>query len=283
MEESIIKTNMTQENNYVSELIELMKEQGLMEASKSMESLADSMKNMENKCNALSRELADVKQQLRERQLEVPALLKKGGILDNSINQSKKEIANINEMINTVSKDTVSNFKQSGKVLLGKVLKSLHIREALEFIRQNLDDTIKSIDNVLASLELAGQELKKSQFHRENIARAIWGKDILPEEDAGKLPEVIKVLQVPLILAGKIFEELKGHVNNAIVQTEKLQGPLQPARTRNDDKKTDTNTNETQKEPASILAKLKEKQEQVKNEPGKAPERQQEADIALGR
>ena len=149
-------------------------------------------------------------------------------------------------------KNAITAFKEQGISALDDVVKFLHIKPALELLRQDLDKTIKSDEKTIAKIEVAAAEYHEAGRHFKNVGRIIMGKEAIQE--AKPIGPLAKALTAPYRAERKCFAAMKGCTEKAIGSLAWLEDRAKPSIQGTIQKYSDQISEETKSIPTPQLA-----------------------------
>jgi len=211
-------------NTEVSKLLQILTNENLNAESKNFFALVQYMDTMEKQFNHVLNELQEVKQQLKdmpEQQKTLKAACQKAvQNLENKIHKMKGQLADIKAGIIEGSKKTVDQLKHSGLSGLNKIMDFMKIKDGLNTIHDNLNQSIASTEKTITKINAISREYHEAEKHIKNVGKALVGKEQIQEKkENGRLSAFLKK---PFENDLKNLTKIKGTVENAIASIENL-------------------------------------------------------------
>ena len=182
------------ENGPVQELLALLKENnpaGYQEFSK----LIESVSLMESRLSVAVGELEAMRGDLQKMQNHSlkAALQNTCRSMETSISSIQQKVAEVKEKIVEGCKNVLADFKERGTVALNGIVHLLHLKPALEAIRQSAEYNQKENDQSMAKIDAFVSEYHEAGKHLKNMRLALLGKEPVQEaRSAGRIAACVK-------------------------------------------------------------------------------------------
>lgn len=212
-----------EDNEHVRQLLDIMKTNN--KDASALSALLEHVNEMEGFIKSAESKIAEMKEQLdtiKEIQDHPFKNILKNVIktLETKVAEMKDHLADLKNNIIEGSKKAVSAFKEKGIGALSNIASFFRIGRGLENWKKSLDDSIRSQDKSIASIEAFSKEYHSSSRHLKNMARIAIGKKPLDNiKEAGKLS---KMIAAPYKAERSIFKRLRGSIDKAINKLNQL-------------------------------------------------------------
>ena len=215
----------TKQQDALTELIDLLTQNGKKQEAAELSALSAQFAAMETQYGKVLSELAAVR--------ELLATLHDGGNRAAAMQETKQTQAHITQAKETLStiredmaakiKKTLAAVKQHGISALNKAADFLGIKKALAEMKGNVQDAIASTQGSIDRINAIGSELHALNEHAKNLGRALTGKErkelTQRNEDKGVLAAIAK----PLKRHKAALEGMEKNIDRAIARVERLE------------------------------------------------------------
>lgn len=214
------------ESEYVKELLEILKANGLSKDAQGLSEVVGYVEAMHRDISKAIGDVAAMRNELSvmrdERSHPIRTALQKAadGLLS-KLNAILKNLASLKEMIIGACKQTVEAFKDQGIIALNDAVMILDIKQDLKNARGSIDEAVKYNNGQIAKIEAASAEMHAAGRSVRNIVRAFQGKDPIQEiKPNGRLA---KFVETPFRLQIRSLNRSLGRVDKALAQIDKLE------------------------------------------------------------
>ena len=182
------------ENGPVQELLALLKENnpaGYQEFSK----LIESVSLMESRLAVAVGELEAMRGDLQKMQNHSlkAALQNACRSMEDNISLMQQRLDEVKEKIFEGCKNVLADFKERGTVALNGIARFLHLRPALEAVRQSAEYNQKENSQSMAKIDAFVSEYHETGKHLKNMRLALMGKEPVQEaRSAGRIAACVK-------------------------------------------------------------------------------------------
>lgn len=233
MEQTAGSTRMTKDQ-IIKELIELLNQNQQKEAANNVFEMAAYIDGMEQKMDAVLEELVNVRKQLaemerkQERKTVREALSGAVEKLEQQCQKMKQQLFEVKTEIKAKAAEIVEEAKQKGKAALNKVSEFLGIKNKLQNIWQNVQESIADVDKSIRKIDAFGMGMREAGQKIANTFRTFADK---PEKEYGeKKFSKTELLKKPFQAKRKLLSGILNYTDAAIEKTEKLASDVRQQR-----------------------------------------------------
>lgn len=182
------------ENEQVKALLALLKESG-SPAYGDFAKLIESVTGMEGRLSAAVGELAAMREDLRrmqDRSLKA-SLQKTCKALEGSIVSMQERLSEIKGKIVEGCRHILEDFKERGATALNGITHFLHLKPALEAVRQAAENHQQASSRAMEKIDAFVSEYHEAGKHLKNMRLALMGKEPVQEvKTAGEIARYVK-------------------------------------------------------------------------------------------
>lgn len=167
-------------NDAIQELMKLLAKNDRQNQAEDLSLLSWYMDGLEQQYNAALQELQEVKTQLAEVTEAQPErkniLQSMVETLENRMQDIRETMDSVWETVCTWAQNVLEEVKERGVLALDKIASVTGIKEKLEDIQVNLQESAADVKDTVSNLENMGRELREAGNHVRNAGRAAVGK-----------------------------------------------------------------------------------------------------------
>lgn len=213
-----------QENEYVKELLAILKENN-SPSTKDFVAVLNQVGAMEKQFAAAVKELAAMRQELKiaqEQNHPVKTALQKAVIvMQGQVLDLRDKLAELKQNVIDGCKNAVAAVKETGISALDNAARFFKVRPILEAMRDMLTKDIQYDDKAIAKIEAISTEYHQAGRHLKNMGRAMLGREAAQEvKQPGKLTAVISA---PFRAERSCFAAMKQNIDKAIGAISRLE------------------------------------------------------------
>lgn len=208
--------DLLRDNERVKELLELLAESSALDKTKDFSNLVLYVDSMDMQFNRVMSELQEVKAQLAEVQKSPvkDAIMGMVNAVESKIQEARARLGSIKTGIIEGAAQTLENVKHMGLAGLDKMVSFLGVRQTLDAMRGDLNQSVKMMENTIAKVGAVGQELGGVGRHLTNVGRVLAGKE--RQEISGKEGRVTTAILAPMRSTRNILSGMEKTVAGAI-------------------------------------------------------------------
>ena len=226
MEQTAVPEQPIAENGPVQELLALLKENnpaGYQEFSK----LIESVSLMESRLAVAVGELEAMRGDLQKMQNHSlkAALQNACRSMEANISSMQQRLAEVKEKIVEGCKNVLADFKERGTAALNGIVRFLHLRPALEAVRQSAEYNRKENSQSMAKIDAFVSEYHETGKHLKNMRLALMGKE--PVQQAKTGGEIARYVKAPYRASRACMGTIKKNAEKAIAALEGLEQQAQ--------------------------------------------------------
>lgn len=210
----------------ILELIALLKQNQQREAANHIYEMAALLDGMEKKFDLVTEELSSVRSSLEKLEQEkadktLKAVIKKSvESLEQQCNKMKEQLFEVKAEVKGKAAEIVVDAKQKGKAALNRVSEFLGIKEKLQNIRQNAQQSIAEVDKSITRVDALGSGIREAVQKAANTLRTFADK---PEKEYGeKKFSKTELIKKPFQAKRKLLSGILNCADAAIEKTEQL-------------------------------------------------------------
>lgn len=225
MEQTAGSVKMTKDQ-IIKELIDLLNQNQQKEAANNVFEMAAYIDGMEQKMDAVLEELVNVRKQFaemksrQERKTVREALSGMVEKLEQQCQKLKQQIFEVKTEVRARAAEIVAETRQRGKTALNKVSEFLGIREKLQNIRHNLQESIADVDKCIGKIDALGMGMREAGHKISNTFRTFVDK---PEKEyKEKKFSKTELLKKPFQAKRRLLSGILNYADAAIEKAERL-------------------------------------------------------------
>lgn len=210
----------------ILELIALLKKNQQKEAANHIYEMTALLDGMEKKLDLVTEELSSVRSSLEKLEQEkadktMKAVIKKSvESLEQQCNKMKEHLFEVKAEVKGKAAEIVAEAKQKGKAALNRVSEFLGIKEKLQNIRQNAQQSIVEVDKSIARVDALGSGIREAVQKAANTLRTFADK---PEKEYGeKKFSKTELIKKPFQAKRKLLSGILNCADAAIEKTDDL-------------------------------------------------------------
>ena len=184
------------ENEQVKALLALLKESG-SPAYGDFAKLIESVTGMEDRLSTAVSELAAMRadlQRMQDRSLKA-SLQKTCKALEGSIASMQERLSEIKGKIVEGCRHILEDFKERGAAALNGITHFLHLKPALEAVRQGAENHRQASSRAMEKIDAFVSEYHEAGKHLKNMRLALMGKE--PVQEAKTAGEIARYVKAP--------------------------------------------------------------------------------------
>ncbi|WP_276949369.1 DUF6674 family protein [Acetatifactor muris] len=210
----------------IKELIELLNQNQQKSAANNVLEMTAYIDNMEQKINAVLEELVSVRKQLaeienrQERKTIKATLTSAVQKLEQQCRKMKQQIFIVKEEVRGKAAEIVAAVRQKGKIALSKVSEFLGVKDKLQNICRNAQNSIMEVDKCIKKIDAFGIGIREAGHKITNSFRAFMDK---PEKEYGKKKfSKTDFIKKPFYAKRKLLFGILDYANAAMNKIEQL-------------------------------------------------------------
>lgn len=210
------------ENEQVKALLALLKETD-SPAYADLAKLIESVTGMEDRLSTAVGELAAMRedlQRMQDRSLKA-SLQKTCKTLEGNIASMQQKLSELKGKIVEGCRHILADFKERGTSALNGIAHLLHLKPALEAIRQSAEYNRKENDQSMAKIDAFVSEYHEAGKHLKNMRLALMGKE--PVQQAKTSGEIARYIKAPYRASRACMGAMKKNAEKAMAALEKLE------------------------------------------------------------
>lgn len=201
------------ENEYVKELLTLLKENQSSAGKELLEAVAH-VSEMEKQLAGAVDELKAMRQELQNLQEQNHPLK---AVLQKSVRALEANVAALRERLAELK----GAVKEQGISALDNAARFFHIKPGLAALRNNINEGIQADEKAISRIEAVSAEYHEAGRHLKNIGRALMGKEAVQEAKApGRLA---KTVQAPYRAERACFLAARNSLDKAVASLDRLE------------------------------------------------------------
>ncbi len=222
----------------IQELITLLNQNQQREAANNVYEMADLIDVVEKRLELVTEELVNVRKQLEKMEQEKRDKTLKATIcktvdnLERQCHRMKEQLLEIKADVKEKASEIVAEAKAKGKTALYKVAEFVGIKEKLQNIRHNIQQSITEVDRVITKIDALGTGIRGALQKAANVVRTFGDKPekVYGEEKFSKTELIKNILRTKRkllsgtlncvdVAAGKVeklFEDVHKYQNDKI-------------------------------------------------------------------
>lgn len=210
------------ENEQVKALLALLKEHNKV-GYEDFAKLIESVTTMEDRLSVAVGELAAMREDLQRMQDHSlkAAIQKTCKTLEGNIASMQKKLAELKGRIIDGCKNMLADFKDRGVAALNGAAHFLHLKPALEAIRQGADNHRQTSRRAMETIDSFVSEYHEAGKHLKNMRLALMGKEPLQETKTGG--QVARYVKAPYRASCACMGAIKKSAEQAMTTLENLE------------------------------------------------------------
>lgn len=210
------------ENEQVKALLALLKEND-SPAYADFAELIESVTGMEKRLSIAVGELSAMRedlQRMQDRSLKV-SLQKTCKALEGNISSMQQKLSELKGKIVEGCRHILEDFKERGTIALNGITHFLHLKPALEAVRQGAENHQQASSRAMEKIDVFASEYHEAGKHLKNMRLALMGKE--PVQQAKTGGEIARYVKAPYRASRACMGALKKNAEKAMVALEKLE------------------------------------------------------------
>ena len=213
----------------ILELLELLKQNSLPQEANHTFELCAYIDSLEKKLDAMTEELTNVKQQLKDMQEDTVLNNLKAQVqaaaerLQERCNMMKEQLFVVKDNIKSKVSDIVVEAKKKGKAALNKISELFNVKDKLMDIRTHVKETQKEVSATIAKIDAFGAGMREANQKIANTFRTFTDKEAVDYSQSEKKLSKTEMVKKPWLAKKKILEAMELRLDAAIDKTENLE------------------------------------------------------------
>ena len=212
----------------IMDLLELLKQNSMPQEANHTFELCAYIDSLEKKLDAMTEELTNVKQHLKDMQedtvlnnlkVQVQAASER---LQERCNIMKEQLFVVKYNIKSKATDIVVDAKKIGKAALNKILELFNVKDKLMWIRAHVKESQKEVSATIAKIDAFGSGMREVNQKIANTFRTFADKETVDYSRSEKKLSKTEMVKKPWIAKQKILEAMELRLDAAIEKTENL-------------------------------------------------------------
>lgn len=214
------------ENEQVRALLALLKEND-SPAYADFAKLIESVSLMENRLSMAVGELEAMREDLQKMQDHSlkASLQKTCKTLEGNIGSMQEKLSELKRLIIDGCKHILADFKENGTVALSGITRFLHLKPALDAIRQGAENHQQASNRAMAKIDAFVSEYHEAGKHLKNMRLALMGKE--PVQEAKTSGEIARYVKAPYRASRACMGTVKKSAEWAMDALDKLEQKAQ--------------------------------------------------------
>lgn len=210
------------ENEQVKALLALLKENN-SPAYADFAELIESVTGMEKRLSIAVGELSAMRedlQRMQDRSLKT-SLQKTCKALEGNISSMQQKLSELKGKIVEGCRHILADFKERGTAALNGITHFLHLKPALEAVRQGAENHQQASSRAMEKIDAFASEYHEAGKHLKNMRLALMGKE--PVQQAKTGGEIARYVKAPYRASRACMGALKKNAEKAMAALEKLE------------------------------------------------------------
>lgn len=212
----------------IMELLEILKQNSMPQEANHTFELCAYIDSLEKKLDAMTEELTNVKQHLKDMQedtvlnnlkVQVQAASER---LQERCNMMKEQLFIVKDNIKSRATDIVVEAKKKGKAALNKISELFDVKDKLMGIRTHVKESQKEVSATIAKIDAFGSGMREANQKIANTFRAFADKKTVDYSHSEKKFSKTEMVKKLWIAKQKILESMELRLDAAIDKTENL-------------------------------------------------------------
>lgn len=212
----------------IMELLELLKHNSMPQEANHTFELCVYIDSLEKKLDAMTEELTNVKQHLKDMQevtvlnnlkVQVQAASER---LQERCNIMKEQLFIVKVNIKSKATDIVVEAKKKGKAALNKISELFDVKDKLMGIRAHVKEYQKEVTATIAKIDAFGSGMREANWKIANTFRTFADKETVDYSMSEKKWSKTETVMKPWIAKQKILEAMELRLDAAIDKAENL-------------------------------------------------------------
>ena len=212
----------------IMELLVLLKQNSMPQEANHTFELCAYIDSLEKKLDAMTEELTNVKQHLKDMQedtvlnnlkVQVQAASER---LQERCNIMKEQLFVVKDNIKSKATDIVVEAKKKGKAALNKISELFDVKDKLMGIRAHVKESQKEVLATIAKIDAFGSGMREANQKIANTFRTFTDKETVDYSHSEKKWSKTEMVKKPWIAKQKILEGMELRLDVAIDKTENL-------------------------------------------------------------
>jgi hypothetical protein len=225
--EDTVKVKMTKDEMIV-QLMELLKQSNMQKEANNTFEMCVYVDSLEKKLDAMTEELSNMQQQIKEMQEDTLVNNLKAQIqqsaekLQNCCSLMKEELFVVKDNIRTKAKEIVSDVKKKGKAALNRVSELLGIKEKLVSMREYVQESRKEVSHTIEKIDAFGAGMREANQKIANTFRTFADKPTVDYSQREQKFSKTEIVKKPWMVQKKLLEAVEVRLDGAIDNVENL-------------------------------------------------------------
>lgn len=212
----------------IMELLELLKQNSMPQEANHTYELCAYIDSLEKKLDAMTEELTNVKQHLKDMQedtvlnnlkVQVQAASER---LHERCNMMKEQLFVVKDNIKSKATDIVVEAKKKGKAALNKISELFDVKDKLMGIRAHVKESQKEVSATIAKIDAFGSGMREANQKIANTFRTFADKETVDYSHSEKQWSKTEMVKKPWEAKQKLLEAMELRLDAAIDKTENL-------------------------------------------------------------
>jgi len=217
-------------SEHVAELLKILRD-NKAPATQDFLAVLHQVGAMEKQLDAAVRELAAMRQELKEAQAQNhpirTALQKAVIVMQAQVLDLRDKLAEVKQNLIDGCKTAIADFKENGIATLDTLARFFKVRPLLESMRGIVDKGIQNTDRAISRIETISAEYHQAGRHLKNMGRAMLGKEAVQEvKSPGKLAQAALI---PFRNERTLFVSMRNSVDKALSGISRLEDRAKPS------------------------------------------------------
>ena len=212
----------------IIELLELLKQNSMPQEANHTFEICAYIDSLEKKLDAMTEELTDVKQRLKDMQENTVLNNLKAQVqaaserLQELCNMMKEQLFIVRDNIKSKAKDIVVEAKKKGKAALNKISELFDVKGKLIGIRVHVKESQKEVTATITKIDTFGVGMREASQKIANTFRTFADKETIDYSLLEKKLSKTEMVKKPWVAKQKILEAMELRLDAAIDKTENL-------------------------------------------------------------
>ena len=212
----------------IMELLELLKQNSMPQEANHTFELCVYIDSLEKKLDAMTEELTNVKQHLKDMQEDTVLNNLKVQVqgaserLQERFNIMKEQLFVVKDNIKSKATDIVVEAKKKGKAALNEILELFDVKGKLMRIRVHVKESQKEVSATIVKIDAFGAGIREANQKIANTFRTFADKETVDYSHAEKQWSKTEIIKKPWVAKQKILEAMELRLDAVIDKTENL-------------------------------------------------------------
>lgn len=225
--DTVGKTEITKDEMII-ELMNLLRQNNMSKDANETFELCAYIDSLEKKLDAMTKELINVKTQIRDMQEDTVLNNLKSQVqtstekLQVACTNMKDQLLVVKENIHTKAVDIINDVKRRGKEALNRVSELIGIKSKLVNIRENVKKSQQEVSRTISKIEEFGVGIREANQKVANTFRTFADKEIVDYSKAEKKYSKTELIKKPFLAKKKILIGMELRLDAAIDKVDNL-------------------------------------------------------------